>query len=218
MSQGRRKHLFVESSENSLGIGKVIEINGECAAVDYFLSPVGEGCFRGEVATKSLVRKELFPETRAYYRNPDTDRIEVGRILAFQKDDNKYFVRFPNEVCRPALQNILEKSVRELGAIRLIDSSAGTSRQLARKPRGILGRFRTTIRFASLLLRVLLVNLRLHSTHPDIHRTSRSLGRHFCWTHDTDAAGLAGVASDRHHRWLGILDFATRTGHRAVVL
>ena len=119
--------------------------------------------------------------------------------------------------CIAALQNILEKSVRELGAIRLIDSSAGTSRQLARKPRGILGRFRTTIRFASLLLRVLLVNLRLHSIHSDIHRTSGSLGRHFCWTNDTDADVLTRVASHRHHRWLGILDFATRTGHRAVV-
>jgi hypothetical protein len=117
----------------------------------------------------------------------------------------------------PALQDILEKSARELGAIRLIDSRIGVPGQLARNPRVILGRFRTTIRFASLQLRVLLVNLRLHSIHSDIHRTSGSLGHRFCWTRNTDAAGLAGVASDRHHRWLGILDFASRTGHRAVV-
>lgn len=90
----------MESSENSLGIGKVIEINGEHATVKYFRSPIGEGYFHCEVAAKSLVLKELFPETRAYYRNHDTDRVEVGRILAFHKDDNKYFVRFPNEVCR----------------------------------------------------------------------------------------------------------------------
>jgi ATP-dependent helicase HepA len=100
LSQGREKHLFVESSENSLGIGKVIEIQGETAWVNYFLSPVGEGWFRAEVATKSLALKALSPETRAYYRNPDTDRIEVGRILAFHKDDNRYFIRFPNEVRR----------------------------------------------------------------------------------------------------------------------
>jgi ATP-dependent helicase HepA len=94
------KQLFVESSENNLGIGKVFEINGDCATVNYFLSPAGDGYLRREVATKSLVRKELFPETRAYYRNPDTDRFEVGRILAFHKDDGKYYTRFPNEVCR----------------------------------------------------------------------------------------------------------------------
>ena len=117
----------------------------------------------------------------------------------------------------PARQNILEKSVRELGAIRLIDSRIGVPGQLACNPRGILGRFRTTIRFASLQLRVLLVNLRLHSIHSDIHRTSGSLGRHFCWTHDTDADALTRVASNRQHRWLGILDFASRTGHRVVV-
>ncbi len=37
---------------------------------------------------------------------------------------------------RPALQVILGKCVRELGAIRLIDSSSGTPGQLARNPRG----------------------------------------------------------------------------------
>ena len=119
--------------------------------------------------------------------------------------------------CAAALQNILEKSVRELGAIRLIYSRIGVPGQLACNPRVILGRFRTTIRFAWLHILVLLVNLRLHSIHSDIHRTSRSLGLNFWWTHDIHAVGLAGVASDRHHRWLGILDFASRTGHRAVV-
>ena len=123
-----------------------------------------------------------------------------------------------NDSRPPALQNILEKGVRELGANRLIDSRIGVPGQLACNPRVILGRFRTTIRFASLQLRVLLVNLRLYSIHSDIHRTSGSLGRHFCWTNDTDADVLTCVASDRQHRWLGILDFASRTGHRAVVL
>ncbi|MCG6157713.1 protein DpdE [Rubinisphaera margarita] len=100
MSQGRTKHNFVESSENNLGIGKVIAINGESATIEYFRSPVGDGCLHCEVPTKSLARKVLFPETRAYYRNPETGEVEVGRILAFHKDDDKYFVRFPNEVCR----------------------------------------------------------------------------------------------------------------------
>ncbi len=117
----------------------------------------------------------------------------------------------------PALQDILEKCVRELGAIRLIDSRVGVPGQLACNPRVILGRFTTTIGFAWLHILVLLVNLRLHSIHSGIHRTRGSLGHCFCWTRDTDAAGLTGVASHRQHRWLGILDFASLTNHRTIV-
>lgn len=93
-------HQFVESSENNLGTGKVVAINGESATVKYFCSPVGNGCFSCEVATKSLVRKNLFPETRTYYHNPETGRIEIGRILDFPGGDNRCFVRFPNDVYR----------------------------------------------------------------------------------------------------------------------
>ena len=65
----------------------------------------------------------------------------------------------------PALLDILEKSVRELGAIRLIDSRIGVPGQLACNPRVILGRFTTTIGFAWLHILVLLVILRLHCIH-----------------------------------------------------
>lgn len=112
MSQGRTKQHFVESSENSLGIGKVIAINGESATVEYFRSPVGDGCLRCEVPINSLARKELFPETRAYYCNPETGGIEVGRILAFHKDDSQYFVRFPNDVCRGLSSDEIEVRCR----------------------------------------------------------------------------------------------------------
>lgn len=112
MSQGRTKQHFVESSENSLGIGKVIAINGESATVEYFRSPVGDGCLRCEVPIKSLARKELFPETRAYFRNPETGGIEVGRILAFHKDDSQYFVRFPNDVYRGLSSDEIEVRCR----------------------------------------------------------------------------------------------------------
>jgi hypothetical protein len=44
-----------------------------------------------------------------------------------------------NELNLPALQNILEKNVRELGAIRLIYSRIGVPGQLACNPRVILG-------------------------------------------------------------------------------
>jgi len=86
----------VESSENGLGIGKVIAINGKTATIEYFRSPVEDERIRRDVAEDSLERKELLPETRAYFRNPKTDSIEIGRILAYQRDDELYLVRFPN--------------------------------------------------------------------------------------------------------------------------
>ena len=64
---------------------------------------------------------------------------------------------------------------------------------------------------------IFVLNLKLLSIHSDIHRTSESLGRGFCWTPDTETPGLTRIVSDRHHCWLGILDFASRTSHRAVV-
>ncbi|MCA9125639.1 MAG: DEAD/DEAH box helicase [Planctomycetales bacterium] len=97
MRKGRTNHPFVESSENGCGIGKVISIDGETATVEYFRSPVDDEPVRRQVATHSLTRKLLHPETRAYYRNPETDSIEVGRVLHYQKDDDLYLVRFPND-------------------------------------------------------------------------------------------------------------------------
>lgn len=96
LSKGRTNRHLVESSENNLGIGKVIAINGESATVEYFRSPVDDERIRCKVATQSLARKVLLPETRAYFRNPETDNIEIGRILDYQRDDELYLVRFPN--------------------------------------------------------------------------------------------------------------------------
>jgi len=39
VQKGQAKHTFVESSENDLGIGKLCEINGELAKIEYFRSP-----------------------------------------------------------------------------------------------------------------------------------------------------------------------------------
>lgn len=96
MQKGRTIHTFVESSENGLGIGKVTAISGETATVEYFRSPVDDDPVRKQVATRSLTRKVLQTETRAYFRNPQTGGIEVGRVLDFQSNDELYLVRFPN--------------------------------------------------------------------------------------------------------------------------
>ncbi|TWT52263.1 RNA polymerase-associated protein RapA [Allorhodopirellula solitaria] len=82
---------------NGLGIGKVTSIDGDKAIVEYFRSPVDDGPIRRETATKSLSRRELLPETRAYFRNPETDSIEIGRVQDYQQDDQLYLVRFPND-------------------------------------------------------------------------------------------------------------------------
>lgn len=97
MQKGRTNHPFAESSENGLGIGKVTAIHGESATVEYFRSPVEEEPIRQQVATNSLSRKILFPETRAYFRNPESGAVEVGRVLHYQRDDELYLVRFPND-------------------------------------------------------------------------------------------------------------------------
>lgn len=100
MNRGQTKHPFVDSSENRLGIGKLMAIAGDMATVEYFRSPADEVAIREQVSSGSLVRKLLCPETRSYYRNPDTLYFEVGRVLDYQKEDECYLVRFPNSQSR----------------------------------------------------------------------------------------------------------------------
>lgn len=97
MQKGRSNHPFVESSENRLGIGKLTAMDGETAIVEYFRSPVDDEPICERVSKTSLTRKILHPETRAYHRNPETDRTEVGRVLHYQSGDDLYLVRFPND-------------------------------------------------------------------------------------------------------------------------
>lgn len=97
MQKKQTKRIFVESSENQFGLGKLVSLQGDRATVEYFRSPVDEEPLRRDVATSSLSRKILQSETRAYYRNPETDGIDVGRVLHYQKEDELYLVRFPNK-------------------------------------------------------------------------------------------------------------------------
>lgn len=91
---------FVESTANDLGIGKLVERCGSLATVEYFRSPADEEPLRIQVPWVSLSQKTLFQQTRAFYRNPNTFKFEVGRILDYQKEDKLYLVRFPNEDSR----------------------------------------------------------------------------------------------------------------------
>jgi ATP-dependent helicase HepA len=100
LPERQTKHPFVISSENRLGIGKLKELNGSISQVEYFSSPAEEDLLIVEVPRRSLKQVFLQPETRAYYRNPETLTTEVGRVLAFHKIDQAYFVRFPNNQSR----------------------------------------------------------------------------------------------------------------------
>ena len=102
MAQPRQstKQPVVESTANYLGIGKLVERRGSLATVDYFRSPTDAEPLRMQVPWDSLSQKTLFPQTRAFYQNPNTLKIEVGRILDYQKEDKLYLVRFPNEDSR----------------------------------------------------------------------------------------------------------------------
>lgn len=101
MSQARRiSHPFVESSENRLGIGKLTKLNSDSGIVEYFRSPADLEPITRVVPKASLKGVVLPYETRAYYRNPVSYTTEVGRILDYQKDDDQYLVRFPNDKLR----------------------------------------------------------------------------------------------------------------------
>jgi hypothetical protein len=88
----------------------------------------------------------------------------------------------PEQISQLALQDILVKCVRELGAIRVIDSCIGVPGHIAWNPNVILGRFRTTTGMAWPRFLIFLLNLKLYSMYLDIHRTISSLCRRFCWT------------------------------------
>lgn len=94
------KHPFVVSLESNLGIGKLIEREGKQAVVEYFRSTVGVEPIRHLHAYDSLRSKTLLSETRVYWRDPSNYSWLVGRVRDFQKGDECYLVRFPNENSR----------------------------------------------------------------------------------------------------------------------
>lgn len=77
------KQPFVESTANYLGIGGLVERRGSLATIEYFRSPADEEPLRMQVPWDSLSQKTLLNQTRAYYRNPNTFKFEVGRILDY---------------------------------------------------------------------------------------------------------------------------------------
>ncbi|MEV4364414.1 protein DpdE [Nonomuraea sp. NPDC049625] len=78
----------------SPGVGRVGEITGAQARIDFFES-VAEPVAHSEVVpVKNLQRAILERETRVYRRNPDTGDWLAGRVMAVV--DGRHYVTFPN--------------------------------------------------------------------------------------------------------------------------
>lgn len=66
------------STDNGLGIGKLVSVKGEMATVEYFESVAVR--HRCELPKRSLRAVQLFPETRCYVSEEDGDGWRAGRI------------------------------------------------------------------------------------------------------------------------------------------
>lgn len=87
---------FVESSENQLGIGRLLAVNGDRCSIQYFRSPADNEPLEATVSKVSTKRVKLVEETRVYHLSPEENVWEVGRVLAYHQDGDAYFVGFPN--------------------------------------------------------------------------------------------------------------------------
>jgi len=94
------KQPFIISSENELGIGKVVDRDGDQVVVEYFRSKADASPIRSQQLSQSLKQKTLASQTRVYWRDPSVFAWKVGRLLDYQKDDECYLVRFPNDESR----------------------------------------------------------------------------------------------------------------------
>jgi ATP-dependent helicase HepA len=87
-------HLFVRSSANSLGIGKLISVKGKKATIEYFDSPA-EIKRHMETATVDEVHGVVLDEqTRVHYFDKESRLWHAGRALV--PIGSNYLVAFPN--------------------------------------------------------------------------------------------------------------------------
>lgn len=89
---------FVESSHNDFGIGKLVEISGHLAKVEYFSSATNLTHRIETVDRTSLAPVFLFQNTRVYVRDPKSSAWSIGRVIERHGED--YIVQFPGRVIR----------------------------------------------------------------------------------------------------------------------
>ncbi|WP_066425750.1 protein DpdE [Anabaena sp. 4-3] len=86
---------FVQSQNNNLGIGKVIEISGFDVIVEYFCS-VGQSSQK-TVPLNSLSPVRLEHQTRCYIKWTSLDEWIIGRIAAWDEEIEQYQIDLPNK-------------------------------------------------------------------------------------------------------------------------
>lgn len=92
------KGFLICSSDNSLGTGKLLEVRGDEADVEYFKS-VGER-IKKTVRSTSLKRVALHSQTRCYLWSEEHQFWQAGRIGGKDETDNTYEVNLPNNRAR----------------------------------------------------------------------------------------------------------------------
>jgi ATP-dependent helicase HepA len=86
---------LVQSSNNSLGIGKVIEIAHGNIVVEYFCS-IGQR-LQKTLPLESLSQVMLKHQTRCYIKLKNQDKWVIGRIFIWDEDIQKYQIDLPNK-------------------------------------------------------------------------------------------------------------------------
>src|SRR5690242_11331735 len=89
---------FAQSSENVLGVGKLLGVEGGRASIEYFSSP----CCKPSVVSSdvhSVRRVTLDEQTRVYFLDPDGEVWRTGRSL-IATEAGEYVVAFPNHDVR----------------------------------------------------------------------------------------------------------------------
>jgi ATP-dependent helicase HepA len=87
-------YLFVRTSENALGVGKLVALKGKKATIEYFDSPA-EAKRHKEVVDIETVRGVVLDEQyRVQFRDPETKLWHPGRALV--PIGQNYLVAFPN--------------------------------------------------------------------------------------------------------------------------
>ncbi len=87
--------LLVQSQNNYLGIGKVIEISETNAIVEYFCS-LGQRLEK-TLPLSSLSQVRLEPQARCYIKSETQDKWIIGRIFAWDEDTEEYQVDLPDK-------------------------------------------------------------------------------------------------------------------------
>ncbi|RKH18564.1 hypothetical protein D7X74_09185 [Corallococcus sp. CA047B] len=92
---------FVESEENDLGVGKLVEFDGRSASIEYFVSPASNARKVLQVDIKSLSPVQLHAQSRVFCWDAARAVWRAARLLDGEPASNSgvdhYQVAFPNK-------------------------------------------------------------------------------------------------------------------------